>query len=491
MKQRRTVVLIRPLAGVLDSVNRVIPIPLLAICRYLDLDTYRVEIVDQRFADWRRRLQRALTGEVVLVGITCLTGFQIYFGVRLARLIRRLRPDVPLVWGGVHPTAEPEQTLREPFVDYVVVGEGERVFPRLVAALDRGGDVTGLPGVGFKGADGTPTVNPPDQLLDIADLPDLPYVADLHDAQFYGVEGSRGCVHRCTFCYNLGYNQGRWRPRSAGRVAENLARVHRDHGVRNFFIADDSFFVSPERAIAFAHHLERLRLPIRWGTEANVHMLARFDDGVLDLLARSGLDFLSMGVESGSQKILEFVHKPLDLGQLVAFNRRLRRWAIHPKYTFMTGLPVEDENDVRLSVQLVRRLLQDNEKALIQSFYMATPYPGTVYLEQCRAFGFEPPRALAGWADFDPFAVARHLPWVRGNRKRLFEFMMYSSLFVDGKIDYHLSDSWSGRLTAAAGRIYRPLARFRFNHLLYRPFPEAAVFKAVNSAQKMLSFVAM
>ncbi len=497
MEPRKRLVLIRPLAGVLDSVNPVIPIPLLAICRHLDLDAYDVVIVDQRFPHWRHRLERALAGDVLLVGLTCLTGYQIHFGSALARFVRRRRPGVPIVWGGVHPTAEPLQTLRESFVDFVVVGEGEWTFPELVDALAAGIEPTSIPGVGYKTPGGSLRLNPPRPLMDISGLPDLPYhlvdmrayVADLEDAPFYGVEGARGCVHNCTFCYNLGYNQRQWRPRDPGILADNLARVHRDHGVRNFFIADDSFFVSAKRALTFARNLVDLGLRVSWGTEANVSMMARLDSDALSLLARSGLDFLSMGVESGSRKVLEFVNKPVDLDEVEAFNRRLRRWPIHPKYTFMTGTPVESKADVRKSVDLVRLLLHDNPRALIQAFYMATPYPGTVYLEQCRAFGFEPPESLAGWADFDPFAVARHLPWVRGDKKQLFEFMMYCSMFVDGKVDYHLSDSLAGRLTAMAGKAYRPLARFRFFHLLYRPYPEAAAFKLVNSAQKVLSTV--
>ena len=494
---RKRLVLIRPLAGVLDSVNPVIPIPLLALCRYLDLEQYEPVIVDQRFPGWKHRLEAALRGDVLLAGITCLTGYQIHFGAGLARRVRRIRPDVPIVWGGVHPTAEPEQTLRESFVDYVVVGEGERAFPELVDALAHDQQPATVAGVGYKRPDGTVHLTPPRPLMDITDLPDLPYhlvdmqayVGNLEDAPFYGVEGSRGCVYNCTFCYNLGYNQRKWRPRSPARLAENLARVHRDHGVRNFFIADDSFFVSVKRALAFAQDLVARGLRVSWGTEANVSMMAKLDDDALSLLARSGLDFLSMGVESGSQKVLDFVNKPVDLDEVVAFNRRLRAWPIHPKYTFMTGTPVEEKADVRKSVNLVRRLLRDNARALIQAFYMATPYPGTVYLEQCRSYGFRPPETLEGWADFDPFSVARHLPWVRGDRKRLFEFMMYCSMFVDGKIDYHLSDSAAGRMTALAGRLYRPVARARFFHLLYRPYPEAAVFKAVNSSQKVWSVV--
>ena len=495
MRTRPTLVLLRPLAGVLDSVNRVIPIPLLAICRNLDRERYRVAIVDQRMPRWREDLDRALERDVLLVGITCLTGYQIHFGTQLARYVRRRAPRAPIVWGGVHPTATPEETLREPFVDYVVIGEGEVTFPALVDALAGGGDPAALPGVGSKGPGGAIRVNPRPPLLDISELDDLPYdlidmreyVDGLEDAPFYGVEGSRGCIYACTFCYNPGYNQRQWRPRGAVRIVDNLERLHRAHGIRNFFVSDDCFFVSLDRAREFAELMIERDLGIRWGCEANLSILSKMDDATLQKLADSGLDFLSIGVESGSERVIEYVAKPVRLSDLRTFNRRLARYPIHPKYTFMTGTPIEGERELRQSVDLVRQLMADNDKALIQAFYLATPYPGTVYLEQCREHGFVPPTRLADWANFDPFSVARYLPWIRGRKKRMFEFMMYGSLFIDDKATYHTGSSAIGRLTAAVGRLYRPVARFRFQHLLHTPFPEGAAIKAVNTAQRILA----
>ena len=494
MSNRKTILLLRPLAGVLDSMNRVIPIPLLAICRKLDPSVFRIEIVDQRMPRWRERLDRALDERPIVVGITCLTGYQIYFGERLARYVRRRVPEAPIVWGGVHPSAAPEQTLNEDFVDFVVVGEGEDVFPAFVEKILRGENPGTLPGVGYKTDRGKTQVNPRPPLQEIADLEDLPYhllnmadyVERLENTPFYGVEGARGCVHNCTFCYNPGYNHKQWRPRKAARVVTNMVRLHRTYGIRNFFISDDSFFASMDRALELASSLVSENLSIKWGCEANLSDLCKLDESALRLLEKSGLDMLSMGVESGSKRVIRFVRKPVNLDDLIAFNKRIRRFNIHPKYTFLTGTPVEDKRELLESVALVRQILQDNDSALVQAFYLATPYPGTIYLEQCRRYGFIPPERLEQWADFDPFAVAKHLPWVRGRRKRMFEFMMYNTLFIDRKIDYHLSESSLSAFTSRIGRIYRPVARFRFNHFLHSPYPEGAVIKLINAAQKAL-----
>ncbi len=490
----RTIVLIRPIAGVIDAVNKAIPTPLLAICRRLDLRRYRPVIIDQRFSGWRDELDRALGDDPLLVGFTSLTGYQLWFGARIASRVRARAPHVPIVWGGVHATATPAQTLREPFVDYVVVGEGEVTFPVLVDALARDEDPAELPGVASLGRDGQARVNPRPPLLDVGELEDLPYqLVDMHryvdslqDGVFFGVEGSRGCVHACTFCYNLGTNQRRWRPRSAERIVANLERLHREHGARSFFVSDDSFFVSVDRAREVADRILSSGMEIRWSCEANLRDLARLDDATLRELERSGLDYLSMGVESGSERVISYLAKPVRLPDVLDFNARLAHSRIRPKFTMLTGTPIEEEEDLRASIALVQRLRSDNPRSLVRAFFLATPYPGTVYLQQCQEHGLVPPTAMAGWSDYDPFSVARHLPWVRGRKKRMFEFMMYGSLFIDDKASHHAGSSRLGRLTATVSRAYRPVARFRFDHFLHTPFPEAGAIKLVNRAQRLM-----
>ena len=148
MADRPHIVLLRPLSGLLATLFKTVPVSLLAICRQLDLDRYDVTVIDQVMPGWQDRLDRALDRDVLLFGLTSLTGMQQVFATAVARHVRRHRPDVPLVWGGVHPTSTPEQTLAEPFVDYVVIGEGERTFPALVDALASEEAVDGIDGLG-------------------------------------------------------------------------------------------------------------------------------------------------------------------------------------------------------------------------------------------------------------------------------------------------------------------------------------------------------
>jgi anaerobic magnesium-protoporphyrin IX monomethyl ester cyclase len=494
MAERRHIVLFRPLTGLLDTLYRTVPVSLLAICRRLDLDRYRVTVIDQVMPGWKEQLRRALAGEVLLFGITSLTGHQQYYGAAVARHVRRLRPDVTLVWGGVHPTSTPEQTLAEPFVDVVVIGEGEHTFPALVHALARDGDLATIDGLGWTGRDGEVRINPRKAMIDVTDLEPLPY--DLVDMATYLdqieeigflVEGARGCVLNCSFCYNPSYNQRRWRPRSAERIVDDIEHLQREHGIHNFFIADDSFFISARRAREFVELLLQRGLRITWGSEANCQHLGALDDATLARLADSGLNWVAIGVESGSARVRRYYDKDIDEGELLELNRRAARHGIHTRYNFITGAPVEQKQDLRATIDLIERLLAENDAAMVQAAYITVPFPGTRYLEQCREYGLEPPTDFAGWMDYDPFTVARHMPWMRGRMGRMHTFLMVSSFFVDRKLEYHAIDSAFSRAVNLLGRGYRPLARFRLDHMLYRPFPEGAFVKLLNRAQQSLA----
>ncbi|MFH1467472.1 MAG: radical SAM protein [Pseudomonadota bacterium] len=479
----RPVVLVSPIAGLLDTLYPQLPIPLLAICRRLDTARFPVVIVDQRMPGWRERLDEALARDPVLVGITSLTGDQLHFGAMLARYARS-RCRAPVVWGGVHPTCAPQHLLREGLADLVLRGEGEEVFPALVAALEANESPRHLPGLAWLDADGAMHENPAGALLDITELPDPPYhLLDMHayaaaigDHEVH-VEGARGCRFGCTFCYNPVYNQQRWRPRSAARLVGNLRWLHERHGARNFFINDDSFLLSPARTAAFADGLAEAGMDIRWSTEGNLVSLERMSDAELERLVSLGFHWMSIGVENGSRRIRRLLRKDIDEERLYRFNRRAARLGFRARYNFVTGTPWETADDLRQTVAMIERLLAENPSAWVQGCYVTTPYPGTVYLEQCREHGLAEPRSTAVWADFDPFTVGKHLPWMRGERGRQFELLMFASLFVDHKADYHVGASAFGRLVSALGRAYRPVARGRLHHLWATPFPEAAVIK--------------
>jgi radical SAM superfamily enzyme YgiQ (UPF0313 family) len=111
-----------------------VPLQLLYVASALQHAGYAVRVVDMRLED-----SRTLDiGDPVFVGVTCMSGPQIRYGLEFAKKVRAERPDVPIVWGGVHPTLLPEQTVASAFIDVVVRGEGEPVVGPLADRLAAG-----------------------------------------------------------------------------------------------------------------------------------------------------------------------------------------------------------------------------------------------------------------------------------------------------------------------------------------------------------------
>jgi len=143
---RKHVILLRPSPAGPDQTGTFIPFGPLFLAEALAAAGYRVTLLDRSNAETIRAVAEAAGPETVCIGISTMSGVQLGNAVAVARALRHKLPAVPLVWGGVHATVLPGQTLGHELVDYLVWGEGEQSFLRLVEAL-AAGDLDALDGV--------------------------------------------------------------------------------------------------------------------------------------------------------------------------------------------------------------------------------------------------------------------------------------------------------------------------------------------------------
>ena len=166
-----------------------VPLALLHIASPLQREGYQVRILDMRLEDYRNKA----IGNPVFVGITCMSGQQIHYGLEFARKVRAESPSCPIVWGGVHPTLLPEQTAASKSVDVVVRGEGELVVPELANKLAAGETLDDVRGLTFK-SEGSIKSTADADLIDLDDIPvELPY--DLLKLEKYTYTAVRQIPH--------------------------------------------------------------------------------------------------------------------------------------------------------------------------------------------------------------------------------------------------------------------------------------------------------
>ncbi len=473
----RSVVLLRPSEGLYSKVFRPwIPLSLLAAAAKLDEAGYPIVLIDQRTSsDWKSELYHALKQNPICVGVTAMTGSQITHALEMSACVKQ-HSSTPVVWGGVHATLFPSQTLEHPCIDVVVKGEGEETFLQLILRIEHGQSLQNLEGIAYKDH-GLIVHNPERPFLDLNTLPPVPYHL-VHIPQYLHryfdnkrvleVETSRGCPFNCTFCYNPLYAKRQWRALNAPRLLGLLQPLVETYGVKAFHFVDDGFFIDKERTREIMTGVLKQRWSIKMGFQgARVDTIDQMTDADLDLVVEAGGVFLQVGVESGSPRILEILNKRIHPDQVVAFNRRLSRYPqMKVYYNFMCGFPSETRDDVLRTTALAWSLLRDNPNALISAFHFYKPYPGTRLRERIIHQDDVTPSTLEGWGTFN---------WTQyigrdqdDETRKLMERIETVSIFVDQKMNYQ-SDSWIMKMLAD---MYRPVARFRFKHHWYAWMPE-------------------
>ena len=217
-----------------------------------------VSIIDQRInKNWKSSLKKELDSKNVLcAGISTTTGPQILHGIEAAALIRKHSPKIPIVWGGVHPTLLPEETIQNQYVDIIVIGDGEKTFKELVFALKNGSNINSVKGIIFK--DGNKVIRTPKREIfnignfifpdyDLLDIEPYKTAPALTNRKSLPMVTSRGCPYRCGFCYNKKFSNRKWSCFGAEKTIEFISELVHRYKIKGIFLLDDNFFVNLKR----------------------------------------------------------------------------------------------------------------------------------------------------------------------------------------------------------------------------------------------------
>jgi len=470
-------ILLHPDVGHLDTLRTSpsLPLSLLSVASLASAE-FDVRIIDKRLhpRDWKTRLADALARDTVLVGATAYTGPMIAASLEMSRFVKE-RSSVPVVWGGIHASLLPEQTLADPRVDMVIQGEGEVALLDLARALRDGTPLDGIRGL-YRTVGGRAVSSPPGPFVDMDSLPELPY--DLVDIQSYMplymgercfyFQSSRGCPFGCTYCFNTAFNKRRWRMLSAEKTLERIASIRDRYHPGDIYFVDDNFFIDPKRGRQIVEGMGKIGIP--WQVQGvDILSIKQMDDGFLRDLERSGCRRITIGVESGSRRVRAIMKKKGDPEDILHGIRRLRDYKIIVFCSFLTGVPTETVQDLKQTVDLLLRLLEENPNFRNSPIYNYTPYPGTEMYELAVKEGFVTPRDLEGWSrlgrwDLDSFSKDSPPRRVWGKKSlKIFEYLYFTSLFLDDKAkEYPLP-----RPLRALVDLYRPVARFRVKNLFF------------------------
>lgn len=265
--------------------------------------------------------------------------------VRIAREVKRLRPEVKIVFGGPQASVVDTETLAAfPFVDATIRGEADET---IVSALDEiwSGRRVNVPGVTYRcGAEIIRNPNaPPVRDLDLLPPPAFELSRSIECCSYLPIEAGRGCPFSCTFCSTNDFFRRRFRLRSPARVLEEMDRLHAAYGVTRFDLVHDMFTVDRARVEAFCGAFLDHGARYTWMCSARSDCV---DQRLLELMASAGCRALFFGIETGSPRMQKIVDKGLDLEEAAANIRCAFRNKIDCTAAFIVGFPEETVEDV-------------------------------------------------------------------------------------------------------------------------------------------------
>jgi anaerobic magnesium-protoporphyrin IX monomethyl ester cyclase len=392
------------------------PLSLVAIASALDRESVDVVIIDGRLEkDPVAAVVNAARG-AVCVGITVLTGAPIHDALAVSRAVKSATPAMPIVWGGWHPSLFASECLDDPSVDIVVSGQGEDTFKNIVDRLIAGERVAGIQSAAMKDLNAFPA-------HDYSLIPVERYF-ELKGARQVDYISSQGCRFRCAFCADPAvFNRG-WTGLAPERIAAEIAFLRQRYAVADVAFQDETFFTHTQRVNALAEEFLKRRLSITWTATLRADQACRLGDDLFAKTVRSGLRRVMVGVESGSQEMLDRLQKDMKLDQVRTTAEMCTRHGVGAIFNFIVGFPGESEQSMQATLALAKALRRSNPDFETPIFYYR-PYPGNPMAEQSAARGYVFPRGLEEWADFD--YVGGRGPWIsRDQWKTVERFKFYT-----------------------------------------------------------------
>jgi len=353
--------------------------------------------------------------------------------VEILHYIRRSNPGIQTVVGGPHVTAEPEDALRHGF-NVAVIGEGEATLVDLVETMGRSGQIENVAGIAYLQGD---KLNFTSQRFFIPNLDEIPLPArqfiDYAQYRRLGIISMRGCPYRCLYCKPIEDKLfgKKIRRRSLENVVQEIDELITNYGNRTIGFKDDTFTIHKTAWFEeFREKLHSLNLYPHWQCNSRVDTV---DIDKLKAMKAAGCTQIFFGIESGSQRILDYYRKDITVERIAETFANCHRLGIRPCASIMLGAPPETREDLEKTYQLVKSIKPYNWHV-----HVTTPICGSYLFDRAKSENRLGPEA--DYSAYEPTGnlYRNHLPMKLDNlclddiaeyRNRINNYMKLRVLF--------------------------------------------------------------
>lgn len=360
MEAGKIILLYQPL---ITEESQTMPFGLLALERMVRQDPVEVVIKDEKFDTDIFDFLQANSEHIIIIGISVMLSYQVVGAKKFAKKVKQLY-NIPILFGGVFVTMFPNMVINENYVDFIIYGQGEVPFKKLVGEIiSERNNLTSVDGLGYK-EDGKININKPRAWENTFNFPSYNY--DLIDVIRY-IEfggnylkyiGSTGCNCKCNFCL-IGHSYG---IRHAINTPENILKdiqyfLSKIPELTHIEFTDANFLLQKKPVIAFCQLLISHNIKIKWLANTNIkNFLDNYTDSDIKILKEAGCFRINFGAESGDPVVLKNLNKNHTIEDIIIVYKKLLRHKIDVTYLFMFGFPPNPDTDIRKTFKLIMRL---------------------------------------------------------------------------------------------------------------------------------------
>lgn len=387
---------------------------------------------------WEKIHHYLQSGEFNYFGLSVMPGPQLKQAIPHSKKAKELFPEIKIIWGGYFASNQSGVVLNSGYVDYVIYGPGDKTFPQLIAALEKGSlhesQLDAIHNLIFlKG--GVVIRTPKDELYDQDELPALPYqkLNSFYPIKKYlgktylgkhtiAYHSSIGCPFKCSFCGIVPIYNARWKGKSATNIYQDIKYLKENFGGDSIEFHDNNFFVSEKRTVEFSDLIKKENM-VWWG-EGRIDTIDKYSDDSIAAMREAGCKMIFFGAETGNDAIL----KKMDKGgtqtgeQIRKFAARMSKFDIIPEYSFVLGTPADTEEEAMKQIEediaFIRGIKAINPKTeIIIYVYSPVPTEGSALFDSVKASGFHFPEKLEDWISpkWENFDLRKNplTPWLK------------------------------------------------------------------------------
>lgn len=381
---------------------------------------------------------------------TCIVGYQVADGAKVAAEVREKYPDLPMIQGGWFPSVAPQLYLERNLADAVCLGQGELTFRDWLVAVRDGTDVEQVPGLALWRDDklfhtekravvSLDDLPPPafdlidvDAYLDVQEaqastakvryrFPDPPGFSMQKPYRAISYFSSYGCPEPCSFCCSPMVTGRAWKALDGNNLVDRILELKKDHDFDVVRFQDANFGVNQKRVNAFCQDLIDRKANLWWNATIEVETIVRYSQETLDLMRDSGCHMMWVGAETASAEMQAYIRKGIQDGNIDKAMREMWKRNIKIGLFWIIGYPDETEESMRATLTLAAEM-KTRYPNCTSEVLLYRPLPATESGEHAERNGYEMPLSFETWG---------------GMVEYKFENKTYESLPEAIKRDYH------------------------------------------------------